>query len=99
MTTHLVTLAFDLKDADSDDYDAADRELGKIGLSRKLQADGGKEVHLPFNTYAGEFSGENAAGVRDAVRDRAKHALQQCKVAGKLFVTVGGNWAWGAAAI
>jgi hypothetical protein len=99
MTTHLVTLAFDLIGADPDDYDAADKELAKVGLSRRLTADNGNGVDLPFNTYAGQFSGDSAGGVRDAVRNKAKEALQRCKVTGKLFVSVGGNWAWGAVSV
>lgn len=99
MATHLVTLAFDLQNADSDDYDNADRELAKLGLTRQLQATNGTTVTLPYNTYAGEFTGVTAAQVRNDVRNLAMAALQQCQVTGKLFVAVGGNWAWGAAAV
>jgi hypothetical protein len=94
MSTYFVTVTFDLRNADSEDYECADRKLADLGLSKQLQGTNGP-VDLPFNTYAGTFDGNDAPSVRDWVRERVKQALKSCQVRGKLFVAVGGDWTWG----
>lgn len=93
--SYLAVLTFDLHNADSEDYACADRQLAEVGLSKRLTADAGGVVQLPYNTYVGSFTGVSAGNVRDYVRERAKQALMACKLRGRLFVMAGGDWAWG----
>jgi hypothetical protein len=45
-------VSFDLKNADSDDYEYMYSELSKIGLKDKIIGDSGKEIKLPTTTVA-----------------------------------------------
>lgn len=92
--SYLVTATFDIVNAASEDYECIDKKFKLIGLSRTLQGTNSK-VELPYNTYAGEFNGASAGQVRDDVADKTQTAMKSCTVKGKLFVTVGGDWAWG----
>lgn len=95
MASFFATVAFDLRDANSADYECAEKNLGAVGLYKTLKADNGNSVELPYNTFAGTFNGETAASVRDYVQEQSRAALNKCGLSGRLFVAVGGNWAWG----
>ena len=91
---YLVVVTFDLKDAESEDYECVDKGLSGIGLGKTVTGNSGKNVDLPYNTYVGEFPGTDAATIAQDILDRVLKAMQQCKVNGRLFVAVGDNWAW-----
>lgn len=93
--SYLAVVTFDLVNAESEDYECIDGKFAKIGLTRSMKADNGNTVDLPFNTYAGKFEGTSAGQVRDYVTNQAELAMKSCSVKGKLFVAVGGDWAWG----
>ena len=95
MASFFATVAFDLKDASSADYECAEKNLRAVGLYKTLKADNGNSVELPYNTFAGTFNGETAGAVRDYVREQSKAALNKCRLTGRLFVAVGGDWSWG----
>lgn len=88
-----VICTFDLKNASREDYTKAYAELEKIGLSRKLEGEGGKEITLTTTT-AGKFTGESAEVIRDALRERVKKAFSSQALKSEIFISVGGNWAW-----
>ncbi|QDT29881.1 hypothetical protein Enr10x_52380 [Gimesia panareensis] len=92
MASFFVVTTFDLKDASSADYDCAEKNLNAVGLSKTLKSG---TVNLPYNTFAGQFTGKDAPSVRDFVRTKAKAALNKCGLSGNLFVSVGGDWTWG----
>ena len=43
----------------------------------------------------GELDGDNAGAVRDLVAAQIKAAFAALRLKSEIFVTVGGNWAWG----
>lgn len=99
MASYFVTVAFDLRDATSADYQCAEENLGAVGLRRTVTRNDGGKVELPYNTFAGLFNGETAAKVCDYVMAQAKAALNKCRVSGRMFVSVGGDWAWNSTTI
>lgn len=99
MASFFATVAFDLKDANSADYECAEKNLAGVGLYKTVKGDNGNSVELPYNTFAGTFNGEAAATVRDYVLNQAKSSLNKCRLNGRLFVAVGGDWAWGSSTL
>ena len=92
--SYLVLVPFDLKDASWDDYEAVYKELEKIGLSKRLISNEGKEVLLPTTTVAGKFEGDSSVDVRDNIMDKCKRIFKNLKLRGEIFVGVGDNWSW-----
>jgi hypothetical protein len=99
VASFFVTVAFDLKDATSADYQCAEENLRTVGLQRTVSRNDGSKVELPYNTFARLVNGETAAKVCDDVMAQAKTALNKCRVSGRMFVSVGGNWAWNSTSI
>lgn len=99
MASFFVTVAFDLKDATSAHYQCAEENLGTVGLRRTVSRNDGSKVELPYNTFAGLFNGETSAKVCGDVMAKAKTALNKCRVSGRMFVSVGGDWAWNSTTI
>lgn len=98
-SSFFATATFDFERADSSDYQAAEKNLAAVGLYKALKADDGSSVELPYNTFAGTFTGDSPAAVRDYVRSQAKSALSKSRLSGRLFVAVGSGWGWGAATL
>ncbi len=92
---YLVVVTFDLTDAPTSTYEQIIHDLGEYGLHSHLVGDSDKKTNLPDNTYAGKFSGENAGKIRDDVSSKVQGILSQNEAVGKIFVSVGGSWAWG----
>jgi hypothetical protein len=94
---YLVTCTFDLTNATSQDYQTAYADLASLGLKKVLVSEQGHQVVAPTTMTLGEFNGQNAAAVRDSVRDSVKRAFAARRFSAEIFVVVGGDWAWGAA--
>ncbi len=94
--SYYVFCTFDLKDASSDDYEGAYADLEQIGLTKVMAANDKSKVVIPTTSVAGEFDGDSATNVRDAIRERVKKAFAARGFSSEIFVVVGGNWAWGA---
>lgn len=92
--SYMVTLTFDLKNAESVDYDCLESELKKIHLMPKLKGNDGKFYFLPRNTYAGEVAGKDGGSIRNEYVKLIKLAFNNCKVKGKFYVVVGNDWSW-----
>lgn len=91
--SYLVTLTFDLENGQSIDYETINDKLDELGLYREIK--GSKNVvQLPYNTYAGEFNGENKSEVRDYIAENVKSILREVSISAKFFITVGSGWAW-----
>ncbi len=99
MASFFATVTFDLKDANSADYESVAKSLAGVGLYKTVKADSGSCVELPYNTFTGSFTGEAVTKVRDLVCDHAKSVLSRCRLKGRLFVAVGGDWTWGATTV
>lgn len=88
--SYLVFCTFDLKKVSSKDYQNAYDDLAKLGL---------KKVHkgtvIPTTSVMGEFNGESAAAVRDEMLKRVRSAFSVRNFESEIFLTVGGDWAWG----
>lgn len=91
----LVFCTFDLKNATSRDYDTAYGALEKLGLYKVQKSDKGNNVVIPTTAAMGQYDGDNAGGVRDHVVAQIKAAFTAQRLKSEIFVTVGGNWAWG----
>lgn len=91
----LAILTFDLNDADSEDYDRVDGKLSKLGFQRHLTGSDGSQLELPYNTYAGQFTGADSSSVRDSLRNSAKQVFSTCGVHGRQFVVVCSGYACG----
>jgi hypothetical protein len=96
--SYLVTCTFDLKNASIRDYENAYSDLARIGLKKTVAADRGGEVIAPTTMTIGQFNGQSAAVVRDQVRNAVKQAFFARHLSSEIFVVVGGDWTWGAAA-
>lgn len=93
--THFVTVTFDIANGQYNDYQTVYKDFAELGLSRSLQTSQGKVVKLPTTTTAGEFNGASAAAVRDQVCTQAQQCFTRRGLQGEIFVSVGGDWAWG----
>jgi len=93
--SYLVVVTFDIKDGEAGDYETVYKAFERVGLRRTLRADKGDTVTLPTTTTAGEVDGDNAGAVRDDICERTQDVFRSNKLHGKIFVAVGGNWAWG----
>src|SRR5687768_15630102 len=91
-----VLCTFDLKNADSGDYEDAYSELQKLGLYRAHDNSSGGQTVIPTTTVLGSWDGSNAASIRDDVRARVKAAFNARGLQSEIFVVVGGtDWTWG----
>lgn len=95
--SYFVTVSFDIKNAASEDYDAIYSALRGMGLERSLTDDSGQPANLPSTTVAGTVQGYQAATVRDRISSEAKSAYRRHGLRGKIYVAVGGDWAWSCA--
>jgi hypothetical protein len=91
---YFVTVTFDIKSGDYNDYQRIYEEFKKIGLSRTLVASPGGTITLPTTTTAGEFNGQSASAVRDHVCEQTQQAFIRNRLHGEVFVAAGGDWAW-----
>ncbi|MET0792185.1 MAG: hypothetical protein ABW061_11745 [Polyangiaceae bacterium] len=91
---YLVTVAFDLHDAETDDYQRMYRELAGLGLSSSLVGVQGNRATLPATTVCGLFTGPDSSGVRAHVVRGCEDAFSRQGLSGKLLVVVGNDWAW-----
>ena len=94
----LVIATFDLRGADSDDYDVVRRELTRIGLSETISGPNGKVIDLPSTTYTGIVAAESARRLKVQVSDSIKNVLQRSHVKGTYLVCVSRQWALAAGA-
>jgi hypothetical protein len=94
---YLVTCTFDLENATSQDYQTAYVDLTNLGLKKVILSDQGNQVVAPTTMTIGQFDGQNAAAVRESVRDSVKRAFSSRRFSSEILVVVGGDWAWGAA--
>lgn len=94
---YLVTCTFDLRNATSQDYQTAYADLASLGLKKAIVSSQGNQVVAPTTMTIGEFNGQNAAAVRDSVRDAVQRAFSARRFSSEIFVVVGGDWAWGVA--
>jgi hypothetical protein len=92
---YFVTVSYDLSNASWQDYQNAYADLAKMGLNHELTADSGTKVTLPNTTVAGTFTGTSASSVRDDISNRVQAAFKARGFSSKIFVAVGGDWAWG----
>lgn len=94
--TYLVLCTFDLKSASTTDYQNAYSDLEKIGLKKVHKGSSGNNVLIPTTAAMGEFEGASAASVRDDISKEVQNVFSKRGFKSEIFVTVGGDWAWGA---
>lgn len=94
--SYFVTCTFDLKSGTGTDYQNAYADLRKIGLDGVILGDNGSKVVAPTTMTMGQFNGASALSVRDDILASVKGAFQSRGFSSEIFVTVGGDWSWGA---
>ena len=92
--SYLVTVTFDLKNAQSKDYDLVYKSFAALGLSKEVKASNGNTYTLPNTTCLGAFNGTSAGSVRDDFAKRTQNAIAGLGLTGEVFVVVGGDWGW-----
>lgn len=95
--SYLVFCTFDLEDASSQDYEVAYEDLEDIGLFKVVKATNGNNVVIPTTSVMGEFNGTDKNSVRNDIRTAVKKAFGARGFTSEIFITVGGDWCWGAA--
>ena len=93
--SYFAVCTFDLKNASYDDYQNAYADLAKLGLHKQITSTQGTKITLPTTTTAGEFNGTSAGSVRDHLTVAVKKAFEARRFKSEIFVSVGGDWAWG----
>lgn len=93
--SYLVFCTFDLKNASSQDYQTAYADLAALGLTKIQKSDSETNVVIPTTASMGTFNGSSAAGVRDDMCARVQAAFKVRGFKSEIFLTVGGDWAWG----
>lgn len=92
--SNFVVVTFDIANGRFEDYEGIYRDFAALGLSRTLQSGKGNTVKLP-TTSAGEFNGQSAGAVRDYLCDQTQQCFARRHLNGEIFVSAGGEWAWG----
>lgn len=93
--SYLCLVTFDLSNASAENYQEAYKDLAQIGFSTTVTGSSDKQISLPNTTCVGEFSGSDAASIRDSLVARVQSAFKARGFSSKIFVMVGGDWAWG----
>ena len=93
--SYFVVVTFDIANGRSEDYEAIYKDFAALGLSRTLQSGQGNSVKLPTTTTAGEFNGQSVGAVRDYLCDQTQQCFARRHLRGEIFVSAGGDWAWG----
>lgn len=93
--SYFVVVTFDIANGRFEDYEAIYRDFAALGLSRTLKSGQGNTTKLPTTTTAGEFNGQGPGVVRDHVCDQTQQCFRRRSLRGEVFVSVGGDWAWG----
>jgi hypothetical protein len=93
--SYFAVCTFDLKNATYDDYQNAYADLAKIGLPHIAVSSQGEKIILPTTTCAGAFEGTSAGTVRNDLCDRISKAFAARRLTSEIFVSIGGDWAWG----
>ena len=92
---YLVFCTFDLKNASDADYQNAYADLERLGLKKVHKSTQGSNVVIPTTAAMGEINGASAAAVRDDMCSKIQNAFNARRFKSEIFVTVGGDWAWG----
>ena len=93
--SYFVVVTFDIENETSPTYSKVENELFEYGLYDQVIGQSGKDIDLPSNTYAGEFDGGSVSKIREDVANTVQEIFRANQIKGKIFVTVGKNWAWG----
>lgn len=93
--SYFAVCTFDLESATDEDYENAYMDLKKLGFSREIRGDNGSTFRLPTTTTAGTIEGSSAGALRDDLVEKIKRAFAARKFKSEIFVSAGGNWAWG----
>ena len=94
--SYLTFCTFDLKQASSQDYQNAYKDLELLGLKKIIVADNGNNVVIPTTSAMGKLDGQSAGAIRDQILEKVKAAFNKRGFTSEIFVVVGGDWAWGA---
>jgi len=89
----LVIVTFDLSGAKSPQYKSVRDGMADLGLHKYVVKDGHK-VNLPYNTVAGKPKAGSSTGLRDRLAKEIKALFRKHRLKGRVFIAVGGRWAW-----
>jgi len=93
--SYFALVTFDIKNGDAQDYEMIYAGLSKLGFYTHITGDKGTIIQLPTTTCAGVFTASSAAAARDDLTERVEQLFLKHNLTGEVFVSVGGDWAWG----
>jgi len=102
--SYLVTVTFHLRNVSKADWEKVHKDLylslEKIRFSHTAEGETSKgekcKVTLPESTVMGEFDGESAKAVSDAIGEQVRDVFKAKQLKSYILVTAGerGKWKW-----
>ena len=84
----LALVAFNLKGADSDDYEAIRDELQRRGLAEELANERGEVFELPETTYLGIVESDSAKKLKESLVSGLKRVFQDEKIRATYVISI-----------
>lgn len=88
----LSIVAFNLKRAESDAYDAIRGELERHGLSENVGDESGATVKLPETTYVGVVESPSAKELKESIASGLKDIIKKEKIRATYVIAVAKEW-------
>lgn len=88
----LAIVAFNLKRAESDDYDVIRSELKRHGLSENVTNEKGVTIKLPETTYLGIVKSPSARELKESIASGLKAIFKKEKIQATYVITVASDW-------
>ena len=87
----LAIVGFNLKGAESQDYEDLKDAFEDKGLKRSISGESGITIQLPSTTYVGILEGESPKAVRTSLHAVVDRVIEKQQLKGKYFIAVGAN--------
>ena len=88
----LSIVAFNLKGAESDDYDAIRAALRRFGLNEEVKNDQNKVFELPDTTYLGIVDAASSKNLKEQLVGALKQVFQRRKIRATYVISIAKDW-------
>ena len=85
---HLVLVAFNLKKAESDDYQAIREELREMGLAEEVKNERDVSFELPDTTYLGVIDSPSTKQLKDRVLSSLQRVLREKRIRATYVISI-----------